>query len=102
MLKHQNESGPRIPIVMDAVRCKKHKADKGKPCWTLRLDVDKRLAPAVCGQRTKLAGFSEPKPQESMSSKPSGKTPGKPSYANIKATKQGRPRPTSSRAKDKA
>lgn len=102
MLKRQNESGPRIGIVMDASPCKKHKANKGDPCWTLRISVDKRLAPAVCGARVKSAGFSAPVNPESLSSTPSDKTAGKPPYARIKSTKQGRPTSSRSRTKDKS
>lgn len=103
MLKHQNESGPRIGIVMDASPCKKHKAAKGDPCWTLRISADKRLAPAVCGNRVKLAGFTAPASPESLGNTPSGNTASKPPQ-RFKSTKQGRPRPTSSpsRSKDNA
>jgi hypothetical protein len=98
MLNPQNESGLRIPIVMEASHCKKHRADKGEPCWTLRINTDKRLAPAVCGARVKRAGFTAPISEEAMSRTPSAKKP----PPRFKATKQGRPHSTNStRTKDK-
>lgn len=46
-----------IPTAVDRVKCSRHKAEHGQPCWWIWPLSGRRKTPAICNQRALNAGF---------------------------------------------